>query len=92
MPQFLTDPVHWRLRAREARRLAQQLDDPEARAAKLKMADKYDRRVKAMSEKGGAAAAVAAMTTQSGHRVLATIGNFSSASLLGGAASSLLRG
>jgi hypothetical protein len=43
MPQLLTNPAHWRLRAQEARRRAQQLEDPEAKAAKLKMADKYDR-------------------------------------------------
>ena len=43
MPELLTDPAHWHLRALEARRLAQQLTDPEARAAKFKMADKYDR-------------------------------------------------
>ena len=43
MPQLLTDPAHWRLRALEARRLAQQLDDPKAKAAKLEMADKYER-------------------------------------------------
>src|SRR5262249_37712286 len=43
MSQLLTDPDHWRLRAQEARRSAQQLEDPEAKAAKLGMADKYDR-------------------------------------------------
>ena len=43
MPELLTDPAHWHLRAQEARRLAQKLDDPEARAAKLKMADRYAR-------------------------------------------------
>lgn len=43
VPELLTNPAHWHLRAREARRLAQQLDDPEARAAKLEMADKYER-------------------------------------------------
>jgi hypothetical protein len=44
MPQLLTDPTHWRLRAQEARQLAQQLEDlPLARAAQLEMADKYDR-------------------------------------------------
>jgi len=43
MPQLLTDPTHWRLRAQEARRLAQQLNDPDAKAAKHAMADKYER-------------------------------------------------
>ena len=41
--QLLANPVHWHLRAQEARQLAQTLDDPEARAAKLKMADRYSR-------------------------------------------------
>jgi hypothetical protein len=43
MPELLTDPAHWHLRAQEARRLAQKLEDPEAKAAKLEMAGKYDR-------------------------------------------------
>jgi len=41
--QLLTNPVHWHLRAQEARQLAQSLEDPAARAAKLKMADRYSR-------------------------------------------------
>jgi predicted DNA-binding ribbon-helix-helix protein len=41
--QLLTNPAHWHLRAQEARRLAQKLDDPQAKAAKLKMADRYAR-------------------------------------------------
>jgi predicted DNA-binding ribbon-helix-helix protein len=41
--QLSTNPVYWHLRAQEARRLAQILDDPQARAAKLKMADRYAR-------------------------------------------------
>ena len=43
MPQLLTDPAHWRLRAQETHHLAQRLKDPLERAAKLEMADKYDR-------------------------------------------------
>ena len=43
MPQLLTNPAHWRLRAHEARRRAQQLEDPEAKAVQLTMADKYER-------------------------------------------------
>ena len=43
MPQLLTDPTHWRSRAQQARQLAQRLNDPLERAAKLEMADKYDR-------------------------------------------------
>ena len=40
MPQLLTDPAHWRLRAQQ---LAQRSKDPLERAAKLEMASKYDR-------------------------------------------------
>lgn len=43
MPQLLTNPAHWHLRALEARRMAEKLQDPEARAAKLEMARKYER-------------------------------------------------
>ena len=43
MPQLLTDPAHWRLRAQQAHQLALRLKDPLDRAAKLEMADKYDR-------------------------------------------------
>ena len=41
--QVLTKPVRWHLRAQEAREVAQTLEDPDARAAKLKMADRYSR-------------------------------------------------
>ena len=47
MPQLLTDPAHWHLRALEARRLAQQLDDPKAKAAKLEMAEQRGGEIKA---------------------------------------------
>jgi hypothetical protein len=43
MPQLLTDPAHWRSRAQQARQLAQRLRDPVERAARLEMADKYNR-------------------------------------------------
>ena len=43
MPELLANPDHWHLRAQEARRRAQKLEDPEAKAVQLKMADKYDR-------------------------------------------------
>jgi len=43
MPQLLTDPAHWRLRAQQAHQLAQRSKDPLERAAKLEMAYKYDR-------------------------------------------------
>ena len=43
MPLLLNNPDHWRLRAQEARLTASYLDDPEAKAAMLKIADEYDR-------------------------------------------------
>jgi len=43
MPQLLTDPVHWRLRAQEALQRAKRAKDPLDRAAHLEMAYKYDR-------------------------------------------------
>jgi hypothetical protein len=43
MPILLNNPAHWHLRAQEARLLASQLEDPEAKAATLKIADEYER-------------------------------------------------
>jgi hypothetical protein len=43
MPVLLNNPAHWHLRAQEAPLLASQLEDPEAKAATLKIADEYDR-------------------------------------------------
>ena len=43
MPILLNNPAHWHLRAQEARLLAAVLEDPEAKAATLKIADEYDR-------------------------------------------------
>jgi hypothetical protein len=40
---LLDNPAHWHLRAQQARRLASQLDDPEAKAATLKIAEEYER-------------------------------------------------
>jgi hypothetical protein len=43
MPILLNNPAHWHQRAQEARLLASQLKDPEAKAATLKIAEEYDR-------------------------------------------------
>jgi hypothetical protein len=43
MPVLLNNPAHWHLRAQEARLLAAQLEDPEAKAATLKIAEEYER-------------------------------------------------
>jgi hypothetical protein len=43
MPVLLNNPAHWHLRAREARQLASHLEDQEAKAATLKIAEEYER-------------------------------------------------
>ena len=43
MPILLNNSAHWHLRAQEARLLAAQLEDEEAKTATLKIADEYDR-------------------------------------------------
>jgi hypothetical protein len=43
MPVLLNNPAHWHLRAQEARLLAAQLEDPEAKSATLKIAEEYER-------------------------------------------------
>ena len=42
MPELLTDPMHWHLRAEEARRLGDKIEDPSAKVAKYEMAAKYE--------------------------------------------------
>src|SRR5262249_26543728 len=39
----INDPNHWLRRAKEARALAEQMDDPEAKRTMLKNADDYER-------------------------------------------------
>jgi hypothetical protein len=41
-PSFINDPAHWRERALEARILAGQIDDPNAKSAMLRIADEYE--------------------------------------------------
>ena len=43
MPILLNNPAHWHLRAQEARLLAARLEDPEAKAAIVKIAEEYER-------------------------------------------------
>jgi hypothetical protein len=43
MPILLNNPAHWHLRAQEARLLANHLEDPEVKAATLKIAEEYER-------------------------------------------------
>lgn len=41
--QLINDSAHWRRRAEEARRLADQLDDPVAKATMVEIAQSYER-------------------------------------------------
>ena len=43
MLPILNNPQHWRDRAEEARAVADQLDDPDARRTMLGIADEYER-------------------------------------------------
>ena len=44
MPEHpINDPEHWLKRAKGARALAEQIDDPEAKRTMLKNADEYER-------------------------------------------------
>jgi hypothetical protein len=43
MPFLLNNPGHWQLRAQETRLLAARLNDPEAKATTLKIAEQYER-------------------------------------------------
>jgi hypothetical protein len=40
---FINDPEHWRQRAEEARRLAEQINDSAAKETMLRVAADYDR-------------------------------------------------
>jgi len=42
-PSYVNDPAHWRQRAQEARTIADQLTDLQAKAAMLRIADDYER-------------------------------------------------
>jgi hypothetical protein len=45
-PSFIHDPMHWRRRAEEARVIANQMSEPEARRMMLKTADDYEKLAK----------------------------------------------
>ena len=43
LPSLMNDPEHWKQRARETRLLAETVDDPQAKAEMLEVADEYER-------------------------------------------------
>jgi hypothetical protein len=47
----ISDPKHWLARAKEARALAEQLDDAEAKRTMLATADDYERLAKRAEER-----------------------------------------
>jgi hypothetical protein len=52
MPLYsINDPNHWLDRAKEARALAEQIDDPEVKRTMLKNADDYERLAKRAEER-----------------------------------------
>ena len=48
----INDPQHWRDRAKEARALADQINDVEAKAAMLRIAEDYERLAKRAEARG----------------------------------------
>jgi hypothetical protein len=55
-PTLLNDPAHWRQRAQEARRIADELHDPAAKQAMLEVARNYEQ-LATIAEKGPIAGA-----------------------------------
>jgi hypothetical protein len=50
-PHIIYDPEHWRSRAKDARRIADSLDDPGARRSMLKIAEEYERLAERAAER-----------------------------------------
>jgi len=46
VPLIRNDPEHWRIRAKEARTLAEKMTDPMGKAAMTEIAEQYDRLAK----------------------------------------------
>jgi hypothetical protein len=45
-PSFIHDPAHWRQRAEQARTIADQMNDAEAKGMMLKIAEDYEKLAK----------------------------------------------
>jgi len=50
-PSFIHDPAHWRQRAEEARTIAEQMSDPEAKRMMLEIAEDYEKLAKRAEER-----------------------------------------
>jgi len=50
-PSFIHDPAHWRQRAEEARTIADQMADREAKGMMLKIAEDYEKLAKRAEER-----------------------------------------
>ncbi len=55
MPEahYINDPDHWRQRAREMRKMANETGDPSAKASMLKVAAEYDRLAERAEQRAG---------------------------------------
>jgi hypothetical protein len=52
MPSLLDNSGHWHQRAQETRRLAETVDDPEAKRTLLKIAEEYERLAERAANRG----------------------------------------
>ena len=52
MPSLLNNSGHWQQRARETRRLADSVDDQEAKQTLLKIAEEYERLAQRAASRG----------------------------------------
>ena len=50
-PSFIHDPAHWRQRAEQARTIAEQMNDPEAKRMMLRIAEDYEKLAKRAEER-----------------------------------------
>jgi hypothetical protein len=62
----INDPKHWHDRAKEARALAEQMNDPEAKRTMLKNADDYERLAQRAEERAAGTLAKVKVVVRSG--------------------------
>ncbi len=51
MPSFADDPAHWRKRAKEARTLADQMNDAQSKQTMMRIAEDYERLARRAEER-----------------------------------------